>query len=141
LVGLAFTFLFELPVLDAVTGLLVSLFVIRSSIRIFVDSNIELMDGIKDVSIYNKIFEAVDEVAGASNPHRVRSRQVGNLYMIVLDIEADGNLTLNEAHEIAERTEEAIRKKIENVYDIVVHVEPYGKHHKTEQFGIDKKML
>jgi cation diffusion facilitator family transporter len=141
LLGLLFTFILKLPVLDAVTSLIVSLFIIRSSIGIFLDSSVELMDGMKDLSVYNKIFEAVERVPGASNPHRVRSRLIGNMYMIDLDVEADGNITLNEAHNIADAIEQSIKQSIENVYDIVVHVEPAGKQHSVEKFGIDKKMI
>lgn len=141
LAGLVFTFVFKLPVLDTITGLIVSLFIIKSSVSIFMESNVELMDGVNDVSVYQKIFEAVEKVPGASNPHRVRSRQIGGLYMIVLDIEADGEITLNEAHAIAEEVEDSIQGTVENVYDIVVHVEPAGKHHDAEKFGVDKHML
>lgn len=141
LLGLFFTFILKMPILDTFTGLIVSLFIIKTSISIFMDSNVELMDGVKDESVYEKIFEAVDQVEGVSNPHRVRSRQIGNMYLIALDIEADGELTLNEAHELAEAVEHSIKKLVENVYDIIVHVEPAGKCHEIEQFGIDKKML
>ena len=50
LAGLFFSFILDMPVLDSVTALLVSLFIIRSAIMIFMDSNVELMDGVKDVS-------------------------------------------------------------------------------------------
>lgn len=141
LVGLIFTFIFKLPILDSVTGLLISLFVIKSAISIFMDSNVELMDGIKDESVYSKIFEAVDQVPGASNPHRVRSRQLGNMYMIALDIEVDGDITVNHAHDIATDVEKSIKTTIENVYDIIVHIEPAGKCHEVEKFGINKEMI
>jgi cation diffusion facilitator family transporter len=141
LLGLLFTFILRLPILDSITGLIVSLFIIRSSVGIFMDSNVELMDGVKDISIYDKIFEAVEKVPGATNPHRVRSRLIGNLYMIDLDVEADGNMTLNEAHSIADAVERSIKDSIENVYDIVVHIEPFGKHHSAEKFGISKTMV
>jgi cation diffusion facilitator family transporter len=141
LLGLLFTFILRLPIIDIITGLIVSLFIIRSSISIFMDSNVELMDGLKDTSVYNKIFEAVERVPGASNPHRVRSRLIGNLYMIDLDVEADGDITLSEAHTIADAVEQSIKESIENVYDIVVHIEPSGKHHTEEKFGINKTMI
>ena len=141
LLGLLFTFILRLPVLDAITGALVSVFIIRSSVGIFMDSNVELMDGVKDISVYDKIFAAVEKVPGATNPHRVRSRLIGNLYMIDLDVEADGNLSLNEAHSIADAVERSIKDSIENVYDIVVHIEPLGKHHSAEKFGISKTMM
>jgi cation diffusion facilitator family transporter len=141
LLGLFFTFTLGLPILDAVTGLIVSFFILRTSVSIFMESNVELMDGVKDVSVYNKIFEAVDKVPGASRPHRVRSRLIGNLYMIDLDVEADGSITLNEAHAIADAVEHSNKNSIENVYDIVVHVEPQGVHHPDEKFGLTRELM
>ena len=141
LLGLFFTFVLKMPILDSVTGLLISLYIIKSSVDIFMEASVVLMDGVKDTSIYQKIIDAVEQVPGASHPHRVRSRQLGNMYMIVLDIEADSNLTLYEAHEIAQAVEENIKLSISNVYDIVVHVEPSGVVHKEERFGVDKNNL
>lgn len=128
LVGLFFSFVLHLPILDCVTALLVSCYIIRSSFKIFMESNIELMDGVKDTSVYQKIFDAIDGVDGISNPHRVRSRSIGGKYMITLDVEADGNMTLSQAHTLANEIEQNIRQRIPEVYDIVVHIEPFGTH-------------
>ncbi len=141
LVGLVFTFVLNLPILDSVAGLIVSLFIIWSSVKIFLESNVELLDGVKDENVYNRIFEAVDMVPGAHNPHRARIRTIGNLYMIAMDIEVDGSITLNEAHQIAHEVEERITQKVESIYDIVVHVEPLGKEHPAEKFGVDKETM
>ena len=135
LAGLFFSLVLEMPVLDSVTALLVSCFIIRSSIRIFMDSNVELMDGVKDVSVYQKIFDAIGKVDGVSNPHRVRSRSIGGKYMITLDVEADGGITLSQAHTLASQVEQNIRDSIPEVYDIVVHVEPLGTH-PEDVFGV-----
>jgi divalent metal cation (Fe/Co/Zn/Cd) transporter len=105
------------------------------------DSNVELMDGVKDTTVYNRIFDAVEQVPGVCNPHRVRSRQIGNMYMIALDIEVDGDMSLNQAHDLAEQVENSIKCRVENVYDIVVHVEPKGKCHSAEKFGLDKEAI
>ena len=141
LVGLVFTFALDMPVLDTVTGLVISLFIIKSSVTIFMDSNVELMDGVKDETVYARIFQAVEAVPGAHNPHRVRSRQIGNMYMIALDIEVDGTISVTEAHRIANEVERSIKARIDNIYDIVVHVEPEGVHHDAEKFGIDRGMV
>lgn len=141
LLGLIFTFIFWLPILDSITGLVISIFIIKSSVSIFMDSNVELMDGVKDINVYNQIFKAVEKVAGVGNPHRIRSRMIGNLYMISLDIEVDPQMTITEAHEIADAVERSIKSSIDNVYDILVHVEPAGKCQTDEQFGIDKDMV
>ncbi|MDL2228025.1 cation diffusion facilitator family transporter [Bacteroidales bacterium OttesenSCG-928-K03] len=141
LVGLLFTFILDLPILDTITGLIISLFILRTAVKIFMDSNVELMDGVKDEGVYNKIFEAVEQVEGASNPHRVRSRQIGNLYMIDLDVEVDGSITVSQAHEIADEIENKIKQTVENIYDIVVHIEPKGQCRDNEKFGLDENMM
>ncbi|MDR2234470.1 MAG: cation diffusion facilitator family transporter [Tannerella sp.] len=138
LIGLGFTFVLKMPMLDSVAGLIVGLFILKSSIGIFMESNVELMDGVKDEGVYQKIFAAVDNTVGASNPHRVRSRQIGNLYQIVLDIEVNPAITVKEAHDIAESVENNIRRTVENVYDIIIHIEPSGSCSENEQFGIDR---
>jgi cation diffusion facilitator family transporter len=141
LVGLAFTFILRLPLLDSVTGLIIGGFILRSAVNIFLDSSIGLMDGVRDTKIYETIFQAVQRVPGAGNPHRVRSRMVGNRYLIVLDIEVDPSITVFQGHEIAEAVERSIRQAEEEVYDIVVHVEPAGRSHADERFGIDYRMI
>jgi cation diffusion facilitator family transporter len=141
LLGLGFTFVLHLPVLDSIVALLISVYIIYSSIGIFKDANIVLMDGISDTSIYKKIIKAVESVPGANNPHRIRSSQVGNMYNIVLDIETNGMITLAEAHHIAQEVEESIKKSVENVYDIVVHVEPEGTKHCEEKYGVNRENI
>lgn len=138
LLGLFFTFILNAPWLDALTGLLISLYILKTSVELFMDTNVALMDGVKDTSIYQQIIAAVEQVPGARNPHRIRSRQLGSLYMIGLDIEVDGSLPLYEAHEIAHAVEESIKNKIDNIYDIVIHIEPAGIEQTKEKFGIDK---
>ena len=141
LAGLACTFLLKIPVLDPVIAILIGLYIVWSAVGIFRDANVALMDGIDDTSVYNKIIEAVESVPEAYNPHRIRSRQIGNMYSIVLDIEADGRLSLTEAHQVAQDVEDSIHRHIENIYDIVVHVEPKGSSHCAEKYGISKGEL
>jgi cation diffusion facilitator family transporter len=138
-VGLGASHLFNMPALDAVTALLVSLWVMKSAVGIFREQNLELMDGNADDDQYRALFDAVRSVKGAGNPHRARIRKMASSWDIDLDIEVAGNLTVREAHEIAEHVEEAIRQSIPDVYDIMVHVEPEGNGEHTEQFGLSAK--
>jgi cation diffusion facilitator family transporter len=139
LLGLAFTFLLKIPFLDPVIALLISLYIIYSAIGIFRDANLVLLDGIADTSVYQKIITAVERIPGAYNPHRIRSSHVGNKYNIVLDIEVEGSLPLARAHHIAQQVEDSIKQSVDNVYDIVVHVEPKGCEHIEEKFGISRE--
>lgn len=135
-IGIGAARLFRMPALDAVTALLVSLWVMKSAIGIFREQNLELMDGNADDELYRALFAAVRSVPGAGNPHRARIRKMASSWDIDLDIEVAGDLTVREAHEIAERVERAIRGSIPDVYDIMVHVEPEGIGEHSEQYGL-----
>jgi divalent metal cation (Fe/Co/Zn/Cd) transporter len=58
------------------------------------------------------------------------------MYIIDLDIEVDGGKTLTEAHAIALKVERTIKQRVDNIYDIIVHVEPKGNVELNERFGI-----
>lgn len=141
LIGLVFILLLRLPIIDSILGVGISLWIMYTAFRIFWEMNTELMDGVADKSIYEAIFKAVEKTAGAINPHRTRVRNMSNLYVIDIDIEVDGSLTVTEAHDIAMAVEKEIKEKIENVYDIMVHVEPKGNVETKEKFGVSEPHL
>ncbi len=134
--GLLCVIFFEAPVIDSILAVLISLWIMYTAVRIFFETITELMDSEWDKMVYNSIFDAVRETRGAANPHRARVRKLSNLYVIDLDIEVRGDLTVTEAHDIAMEVERIIKEKIDNVYDIMVHVEPKGNLEVEEKFGL-----
>lgn len=138
LFGLAFTFLLNMPILDNVTALIVSLWIIKEAIGIYRESNLEMMDGVKDTNIYYKIIKSVDQVEGAFNPHRIRVRNLANMYLIALDIEVDQDIKVRDAHEISKNVETKLKENIKNIYDIIVHIEPLGNVEHDETYGISE---
>jgi cation diffusion facilitator family transporter len=141
LTGLFFTFILRLPIVDTITALAVSVWIMKTAFEIFMQTNLELMDGIKNPSIYKEIFKAIDAVEGVTNPHKVRLRKLGNMYVMDIDIEVEASLTVHEAHEIAHQVEDSIKTKINNIYDIMIHVEPMGDVNKNEKFGVTPETL
>ena len=137
LVGLFFVYILEIPILDPVTAIVVSFFIMKTGYDIFKETNVELMDGVSDNEVYTHVFEAIKECENAYNPHRVRIRQLGEQYVISLDIEVDGNISVYESHKISQKVEELLNKRIENIYDIRIHVEPKGNV-EEEKFGLDE---
>ena len=131
-----FTRILNLPVIDVITGLAISIWIIISGIKIFLTTNSELMDSVEDKKVYRDVFEAVDAVEGLSNPHRVRIRGLNAYYAIDLDVEVDGNMKVCDAHNLACILEEEIKKRVKKVYDIMVHIEPAGKGNHPEGYGL-----
>jgi len=141
LTSLVFSIYLELPLVDRIIAMLISLFIMFTAFRIFLKSNIDLMDGIDDPRLYEALFNAVHAVEGASNPHRVRARKIGYHYMVNLDIEVNGFLSVKEAHHIAQQVEQSIKSNLSNVYDVMVHVEPLGNEEKDEKYGITESEI
>jgi len=143
LVGLALSIGFDLPIADMVVAILVGLWVLKSAVGVFLEANMELMDGSADHGPYAAVFEGVRSVPGAGNPHRARMRRIAGLWDIDLDIEIDPDLSVRKAHDIAGAVEHAIKERLEGVYDIVVHIEPAGlfSKHEKEGFGLNEKTL
>ena len=141
LLGLAFTWILGVGTIDMIFAFLVGLWIMRTAVSVFMETNTELMDGLDDKSVYYQVFDAVQAVPGALNPHRVRIRKFAHYYLVDLDIEVDPTLTIAEAHQISQRVEESIKKRLRNVYDIMVHVEPLGNVERSERYGLTREEL
>jgi len=138
LASLLFTILLQEPLIDRIIALAISAFIMYQAFKIFMKTNIDLMDGIDNIDVYARLFDAVNSVTGAHNPHRVRARKIGSHYMVNLDIEVDPDLSVKEAHDIARNVEKSIKSKLKNIYDIMVHVEPLGNLEENEKYGIQE---
>ncbi len=109
--------------------------------KIFMQTNIDLMDGIKDPQIYKKIINVAKSIDGVSNPHKIRVRKIAYQYLVDIDIEIDGDVSLHKAHRISSRVEDEIKKALPNVYDVLVHAEPTGNIEPNEVYGVSEDML
>ena len=135
LIGLGLTYITGIPVLDKVLAALVALWILKNAVEIFMEANTELMDGTKDSSPYKDLFEAIEKVPSAGNPHRVRIRRIGSMLVVDLDIEVEPTMSVREAHEIAVEVENSIKDSLPDIYDVIVHIEPLGNV-EEERFGL-----
>jgi cation diffusion facilitator family transporter len=139
LIGLIAGFYFGIPLIDKIIAIVMGVWIMISAVRIFKGLVIELMDGHETKVPYRAIFQAVREVGGAVNPHKARVRTLSSMYVIDLDVEVNGSMTVQEAHTISGRIEQRIREKLDNVLDIVIHIEPLGNQETNESFGLTEK--
>jgi len=140
LIGIALSIFFNIGVIDSWVAVLVGLWIIKSAFGIFLEANTELMDGGSNRTFYKLVFDAVNSIEEAGKPHRVRMRRIAGMWDIDIDIEVPPGKTVTEAHWIAHKVEKAIKAKIENVYDIVVHVEPAGNV-EIEGYGLCEDLI
>ncbi len=137
LLGLSLAILTKIPAMDEIAALLVSLWILKNAIGIFLEANMELMDGTSDRGPYTELFAAIDSIPEAGNPHRVRLRKLGSIYIADLDIEVDPAMSVQNAHRVAVAVEKSIKESMPEVYDVIVHVEPLGNV-EDERFGLSQ---
>lgn len=137
LVGLSLSRIFDAPIIDPLTALLVAGWILKSGIDIYRSAARELMDGVEDPEVYQRIATAVLSVPGALNPHRLRARHLANRLAVDLDVEVDGQISVYAGHRIAHQVETAICAALPEVCDVIVHIEPagLGSDHDTS-FGV-----
>lgn len=140
LIGFAIAHLTGSGQADSIMAILIGIWIIKTSIGIFVDANLELMDGNSDMKSYRIIVDSVNAVEGAYTPHRARMRRIGGFWDISFDINVDPKCSVADAHIIASNVEKEIKKRLENVMDIMIHVEPHGDD-SIEGFGLSEREI
>ena len=111
--------------LDGIIGSLISIWIILSYIKIFLESYDVLMDKSISNDTKNKVYEIINSHKEIKKIQHFVSTPVGYKYQISFTIFVDGNLSTYHSHEIADKLEKEINSKVEDVYLTVIHVNPY----------------
>lgn len=112
------------PILDCVASVIISVFIIKVSADIFRDAMDKMTDKACDKALTDEIRSAVLSRDGVLGIDDLKTRQFGDKIYIDVEILADGNLSLIEAHEIAENVHSEIESRFPTVKHCMVHVNP-----------------
>lgn len=112
------------PYIDSIVGILISLWIIKTSFDIFKESYDVLMDKSMDQETKEEVLKIVNNHKEVKKINHFNSTPVGYQYQISFTIFVDGNLTTFESHDIANSLEREIEKKIPKIYLSVIHVNP-----------------
>jgi cation diffusion facilitator family transporter len=113
-----------LPILDPLMALVVAILIVRMGISLYVGSVNALMDPAPPASVVAQIEGIVRTAEGVLSLDNLRSRQVGGSIYVECKIGVDGNLTVDEGHQIAGRVRRLLREQV-GVRDALVHVNPH----------------
>ena len=112
---------------DGIVGIIISIWIMKTSTEIFIESYNVLMDKSMSEETRNKVLNIVKTYKEIKKINHFNSTPVGYKYQISLTIFVDGNMSTYESHEIANNLEKEIIKKIDEVYLAVIHVNPIEK--------------
>ena len=112
------------PIMDPIACVIICLFIIKVAFDIFRDTIYKMTDRACDEKTANEIRDVILKQDGVIAIDMLKTRLFGNKIYVDVEISADRNLRLYEAHMIAENVHAAIEKEIDNVKHCMVHVNP-----------------
>ena len=112
------------PVLDPVASLVICIFILKAAYDIFKDAIDKMVDHSCDKETENALLACAKRQKGVLDVDVLHTRVFGNKIYVDIEICADGNLTLEEGHIIAEQVHSAIESEFPKVKHIMVHVNP-----------------
>lgn len=112
------------PVMDPAASVVICLFILKAAYDIFKDAIDKMLDTSCDPDTERELRDFVAAQEGVRGIDQMRTRTFGSRIYVDVDIAADGALSLQEAHTIAERVHDGIERNFEQVKHIMVHVNP-----------------
>lgn len=112
------------PVFDPLVAVIVSFFIFKIGYDVLSSGSKELMDTALDQPTTNRIVEIAAKCRGVEHVY-VRARRIGQFISVDLKIDIDPNCTIVEGHAIAKEVKTRIMNEIENVSDVMVHINPH----------------
>lgn len=114
------------PMLDPIATIIIALFIAHAAFIIARQSSKVLCDTavIEEVK---KITDVVLGIKGVKACHKIRTRGRPDDIHLDLHVQVSSDMHMDKAHQISYAIEEAIKKNIPGVTDVVVHMEPEGK--------------
>lgn len=115
---------YDVKYVDGIVGCLITIWILVTSILIFIESYDVLMDKSISDDTKKKVYDIIKSHKEVLKTQHFNSTPVGYRYQISFTIFVDGNLSTFESHDIANSLEKEILKEIEEIYLVVIHVNP-----------------
>ncbi len=112
------------PFLDCVASVVICAFVIKAAYDIFKDAVDKMLDTACDKDTVKKLQKIILNQPGVLGISKLTTRIFGSKVYVDVEIEADGDMTLRAAHEVAENVHHAIERGASDVKHCMVHVNP-----------------
>lgn len=112
------------PMLDPLASVVICLFVVKAAVDIFRDAISKMTDKSCDQETVNEMHDCIMNIQGVEGIDLLKTRSFGSKYYVDIEIKADGDKKLWEAHAIAENVHHAIEHQFPLVKHCMVHVNP-----------------
>ena len=115
------------PILDPIASVAICVLIVKASVDIFRDAIDKMVDHSCDEATEESMREVIMGVKGVKGIDLLQTRLFGSKMYVDIEISADGEIPLNEAHDVAENVHHTIEKNFKDVKHCMVHVNPVNE--------------
>ncbi|MBQ7059244.1 MAG: cation transporter [Firmicutes bacterium] len=113
-----------LPIMDPITSLLICVLILKVAYDIIRDALNKMLDTSGGKALEQKLRTFIGSQEGVERIDLLRTRQFGNKIYVDLEIAVEPEISLREAHGIAEKVHSAVEQAFPNVKHVMIHVNP-----------------
>ena len=112
-------------ILDPITALLVSFFIVNISFKLMKPCMDELMEKSLPDEVENEITSIVESYEGVRHLHNLHTRKLGNNCAIEFHIRMDGEASLAKSHDKISEIERRLKEHYGHATHVIIHMEPF----------------
>ena len=112
------------PIMDPVAGLIICVLILKVAFDITKDALEKMLDTSCSSDFEKQIGAFIAEQPGVVGIDLLHTRQFGNKIYVDLEITVKRDMSLVDAHAIAERVHKNVEKNFPNVKHVMIHVNP-----------------
>ena len=113
-----------LPFMDPIASLIICLFILKAAYDIIKDALDRMLDTSSSKEVEESLRRFIEAQPGVEHIDLLHTRQFGNKIYIDLEIAAKSDISLIEAHKIAERVHKNVEQEFPKVKHVMIHVNP-----------------
>ena len=113
-----------LPIMDPIASLIICLLILKVAFDILKDALNKMLDTSCDDAFEQQIRDFIVAQPGVVNIDLLRTRQFSNKIYVDLEIAVQRDISLVDAHAIAEHVHSEVEQRFPNVKHVMIHVNP-----------------
>jgi cation diffusion facilitator family transporter len=110
--------------LDAYAALLVSFMIGVVGLKVLWSAVLEVIDTAPDPVVIDRMIGCIKSIGGVFDHHDLKVRSSGGMLLMQVHLVVDGQLSVEEGHRIAKDVEGCLLSSIENLSEVIVHIDP-----------------
>jgi cation diffusion facilitator family transporter len=123
-VGIALSSYFNIIQMDAIAGIIISLFVFTMVYPILKEASLVLLDSFQCPETIAAIENIAKSITQVKKVHSIRMRKLGSYLIGDMHVVLDNDMTVQEAHAIASQIEDRTIKEFDEIIEMNVIIEP-----------------